>query len=126
MPVNLSRIESGIYLSAWVGRLTAEEFNDVGPLRGLVEEHGDAQIVIVVDTSQCKQYPLSIETLKQANANMYQFKTAGYVFITAPSTIKALASALMRTMGIQFAFCGSYDEAVATARTILEKARTNP
>lgn len=123
MPVNLSRIESGIYLSAWVGRVTPEEFLDVLPLKAMVEQYADAQIAIIVDTSQCHQYPLSIETLKQANANMHQFNTAGYIFITAPSTIKALSSALMRAMGIQFAFCATYDEALETARGILEKAR---
>lgn len=120
MPIEIRYVETGITYENWHDKVTLEEVEEgTHESIRIVDEHGDAVYVDIVDLSRCKQIPfdlLSLQRLAKADP-----RAIAIVVIQPSQAAKVMAGMLRQVTHMPFALANSYDEGLATARNMLRQ-----
>lgn len=122
MPISITRVEKGIYLNIWEGRITVQEMEE-SEQRGLAMlEDDEQQIVLINDLGAATHFPMDIKMLKdhvQRNG-----KIAGIVMINTPLIARTVGEMQAKLNGWALYFVDTQEAALTKARAIL--AALNP
>ena len=120
MPINIERLEPGIFRAECIGQLTIEDIlARMREITALAEKSGDANWVLLADLTQSNKIPFDMKTLtNSANAAK---SAAGYIFVNAPYVGQVIGNMLDKLSAKKFSFADSMEDGLAQAHSILSE-----
>ncbi len=119
MPVSVSRIEPGLYLSRWVGTITMGEITgSTQDVLRLVDEDGVSSHVVILDGTEHVSIPLDLRGLR---GNIPEGRLAVLV-IGRSRTGELLASTITHLTRFPIEFHPTMESALARGRDLLSAA----
>ena len=121
MPITQRRLEKGLYLLEWSGRVTFDEIRAAqAEGKAMAAQHGDSAVVLVTNLANVTQFPTDVRemhVLVEADGDLVK---AAYL-VRAPMFVRLAATSmrkLFRTGGTLH-FADSVEQALGAARTVL-------
>jgi hypothetical protein len=122
MPIETSRIESGILFTKSTGTSTFAELSQsrVEGIR-LLEDAGDHAWVLVMDVAHARlpRPDMNVDSLRGVTKQNLEVNLVGYVVLGAHPALKLMMKAYGALFKVPIHFDSSYDAALATARAML-------
>jgi hypothetical protein len=127
MPIEVTRIEEGIYHYQWLGNVTVEEGRDAG-IRGaaMADKLGENPHIQILDAENVKKLPVDIRGLGGVGAEQAGVSIQILV-IHAPAIGRIIVNTLKSLVPFlrNMEFCTDMDEALAKARTTLSEYKAS-
>lgn len=118
MPINVTRLEAGIYHSNWTGSISTEDgFNANTELTAMAKEAGDERLITIIDLTHCTNIPFDFQNLR--NLADRESRTVGFVAVKASRLATVMGKMIDRVSSKQIKFAESLDAGVIIARELL-------
>jgi hypothetical protein len=121
MPIEITHVESGVYLNRWIGHVTLDDIQQ-SELEGTKLLRSDEpQVVLVNDLSDVTKLPLDLKALRRVVEKNPQ--VIALLVVDAPPIVRLAGEAQARTVTWYIEFFETLDAAYERARALL--ANTN-
>jgi hypothetical protein len=118
MPVEISRIQPGIYLNVVSGALQTEVIGSaIEEMASLAAEHNDPYYVVISDATEVKNIPFDIKTLRRFAEK--ERRIAGFLIVQAPYLAKVAANIITRVSSVTLETYETRDAALQRAQEML-------
>jgi hypothetical protein len=95
MPIQVAFIEPGIYLSEWIGQVTADEVRQSQrDGTALANTHQEKRTVLIVDFAQMRRFPIDISLLNRSAVRDPRLHRI--LLVNAPSGVRLVAGTLAK------------------------------
>lgn len=121
MPVEVTRLERGIYRYRWLGRVTVPETEEaLNKAVALGQEHGDNPHVQILDMSEVERIPMDLWGLGKIGEKQKQ-DVMRVMVVKAPVAGRLFGETLQKVMPVlrMLEFHNTLDEAVKSARLVV-------
>ena len=123
MPIEIARVERGLYLNRWLGVVTLDDVAGAAQTgRALMQTHDEAQVVLVNDLAAAERLPGDVRVLRRLAADNPQ--VIALLVVSAPSLVRVMAEAQAAGAPWQVGFFDSIDAACAHGRGLLAAGST--
>ncbi len=120
MPVEITRIESGLYLNRWHGQVTLAEVMQAEQDGLHMLQPDETRVVLVNDLSAASKFPMDIKALRRIAATNPHI--VALLVVDAPSVIRMVGEAQAKSLSWIVEFHDTLDTALARGREILSGA----
>ncbi len=120
MPVDVERVEPGIYVARWVGVVDAKQIIEASQTaKQLIAEHNDERLVMILDLRQNRKLPIDIRVLSRLSAEEQTGGTVGYVLVAAPRIVRGFGQVVNHIVPTHIEWVDTWDEGLTKAREML-------
>lgn len=124
MPVEITRIESGLYLNRWHGQVTLAEVMQAEQDGLQMLQPDETRVVLVNDLSAASKFPMDIKALRRiAETNPH---VVALLVVDAPSMIRMVGEAQAKSLSWIVEFHDTLDTALTRGHEILSSPTPNP
>lgn len=118
MPIETERLDHGLYLNRWQGDITLDEIRaSEARGAGLMQQHGEAKVVLINDLTDIRKVPLDLKALRRVVENNPQ--VIALLIVNAPSMLQMYGQAQAQTVPWIIDFFDTIDAAVSRGRDLL-------
>lgn len=116
MPVEVTRLEDGLYQAKWLGVVKIDEvYTAMQEIKETSMQHDEAHNVVVIDMLSCTRPPTDL--FNGQRISEMDPRNVGFVMVGASKIIEVLGNMLKRMSSrFYFEFAQSVDEGVLHAR----------
>lgn len=124
MPVDITRIQPGIYLNIVSGRIKVDDINNtIAEMSRLAEEYNDPCYVVIGDASAVKNIPFDIRTLRRLAEQ--DRRIAGFLIVQAPYLAQMAANIITKVSPVILETYETLDEALQRAQALVSMKNMN-
>ncbi len=117
MPIETTRIQTGLFLNRWLGDVTLDEIIESEKNGLQMLQPDEKQVVLVNDLSAANRFPTDIRALRRiADTNP---QIMALLVVDAPSMIRMVGEAQAKNLSWIVEFYETLDEALARGRVLL-------
>src|SRR5262245_19760815 len=117
MPIETTRIESGIYLNRWIGAVTMDDVLQSEQSGAKNLRSDEPHVVLVNDLSDVTKVPMDAKALRRVVENNPQ--VIGLLIVNAPVLLRMMGAAQARSVSWIVEFFDVLDMAYERARVLL-------
>jgi hypothetical protein len=121
MPIEITHVESGVYLNRWIGHVTLDDVQQSEQEGVKLLRPDEPQVVLVNDLSDVTKLPLDLKALRRVVEKNPQ--VIALLVVNAPPIVRLAGEAQAKTVTWHIEFFDALDAAYERARALL--ANTN-
>jgi hypothetical protein len=123
MPIEVERMERGVYRAIWTGSITTEDIIlKMAVTRDLVSQSQDARYCLIIDLTEVGHIPVSITPLRAVATS--DDRLAGFLVVRPPAVASMIAKVLRDLTRVRFETFSLLEDAVIRARQLNEEEPT--
>lgn len=117
MPIITTRLEKGIYLNVWEGRISLADIEESERAGVALLQMDEDQVVLINDLSQATHFPMDPKALQHlAKRNK---RIAALVMVNTPIIARTIGEIQAKRSGWPLYFVDTQEDALAQAHAIL-------
>ena len=120
MPIDTTRIQTGLFLNRWQGDVTTSEVLESEKNGINMLQPDETRVVLVNDLSAANRFPTDIRALRRIAETNPQL--IALLVVDAPSMVRMVGEAQAKNLRLLVEFYDTIDEAFERAKAILSSS----